>query len=88
MLSDKQGIEEIAINGIGERYSAYRIVNPRADAVIMKSIQKYGQISPVVCVRVKDSYELIDGFKRLKGNAGDEEAHITGKDDGDQRKGF
>ena len=41
-------------------------MNPRADAAMMKSIKKYGQLSPVVCVRVEDSYELIDGFKRLR----------------------
>jgi len=59
-------IEEIAVSGIGERYGKYRIVNPRADAVMMKSIQKYGQLSPVVCVKAEDRYELIDGFKRLR----------------------
>lgn len=59
-------IEEIAVLEIGERYGMYRIVSPRADAAMVKSIRKYGQISPVVCVRTEGGYELIDGFKRLR----------------------
>jgi len=59
-------IEEIAVSGIGERYGGFRIVSPRADAAMVKSIRKYGQMSPVVCVKVEGGYELIDGFKRLR----------------------
>lgn len=59
-------IEEIAVSEIGEKYGVYRIVSPRADAAMVKSIRKYGQISPVVCVKRKDGYEIIDGFKRLR----------------------
>jgi ParB/RepB/Spo0J family partition protein len=59
-------IEEIAVSEIGETYGVYRIVNPRADTAMVKSIRKYGQLSPVVCVKGKDGYELIDGFKRLR----------------------
>jgi ParB/RepB/Spo0J family partition protein len=59
-------IEELAISEIGERYGAFRIVTPRADTAMVKSIGKYGQISPVVCVKGEGVYELIDGFKRLR----------------------
>ncbi len=59
-------IEEIAVSEIGERYGAFRIVNPRADGAMVKSIRKYGQISPVVCLKGESGYEMIDGFKRLK----------------------
>ena len=59
-------IEELAISEIGERYGVYRIVSPRADAAMVKSIRNYGQISPVVCVKGQGGYELIDGFKRLR----------------------
>ncbi len=44
-------IEEIAVSKIGDKYGVYRIVNPRADVAVMKSIRKYGQITPVVCVK-------------------------------------
>jgi ParB/RepB/Spo0J family partition protein len=59
-------IEEIAVSEIGEKYGVYRIVSPRADTAMVKSIRKYGQISPVVCVKGKDGYEMVDGFKRLR----------------------
>ena len=58
--------EEIAVSEIGERYGAFRIVSPRGDAAMMKSIRKYGQMSPVVCVKWEGGYEMIDGFKRLR----------------------
>jgi ParB/RepB/Spo0J family partition protein len=58
--------EEIAVSKIGERYGAFRIVSPRGDAAMMKSIRKYGQMSPVVCVKWEGGYEMIDGFKRLR----------------------
>jgi ParB/RepB/Spo0J family partition protein len=68
-VNEGQDIEEISVTEMGEKYAVLRIVNPLADAAMMKSLQRYGQISPVVCVKVpgKDrGYELIDGFKRLR----------------------
>jgi len=65
-MKEPCSIEEISVSEIGERYGVCRIVNPRADAAMVKSIRKYGQISPVVCVKGKDGYEMIDGFKRLR----------------------
>lgn len=65
-MKEPFSIEEIAVSEIGEKYGVYRIVSPRADAAMVKSIRKYGQISPVVCVKGKDGYEMIDGFKRLR----------------------
>ena len=59
-------MEEIAVSEIGERYGAFRIVSPRADAAMVQSMRKYGQIAPVVCVKGQGGYELIDGFKRLR----------------------
>jgi ParB family transcriptional regulator, chromosome partitioning protein len=59
-------IEEIAVSEIGEKYGVYRIVNPRADEGMVKSIRKYGQLSPVICVKGEKGYEMIDGFKRLR----------------------
>lgn len=65
-MREELGIEELVVSEIGEKYGAFRIVNPRADGAMIKSIRKYGQISPVVCVKGKDGYEMIDGFKRLR----------------------
>ena len=65
-MKEELRIEEIALSEIGQSYGAYRIVNPRADAAMSKSIRNYGQLSAVVCVRTDGGYELIDGFKRLR----------------------
>lgn len=65
-MKEELCIEEIAVSEIGERYGAFRIVSPRTDAAMVQSIRKYGQISPVVCVKGQGGYELIDGFKRLR----------------------
>lgn len=65
-MKEELCIEDISVSGIGERYGEFRIVSPLADAAMLKSMQRYGQMSPVVCVKVGDGYELIDGFKRLR----------------------
>ena len=58
--------EDIAVSEMGERYAAFRIVSPRADDAMVKSMKKYGQLTPVICARIEDGYELVDGFKRLR----------------------
>jgi ParB/RepB/Spo0J family partition protein len=62
----EQHDQEIAVSEIRERYGAYRIINPRADTAMIKSIRRYGQLSPVVCVKDKEGYQMVDGFKRLR----------------------
>jgi ParB/RepB/Spo0J family partition protein len=65
-MKEELYLEEIAVSEIGERYGMFRIVSPRADAAMVRSIRNYGQISPVVCVKGEGGYEMIDGFKRLR----------------------
>lgn len=59
-------IEDLAVSAIGLKYAELRIVKPRADRAMEKSIRQFGQILPVVCVRCGAGYEMIDGFKRLR----------------------
>lgn len=59
-------IEDIPASEIGEKYVSLRIVSPRADDALCKSMRKYGQLTPAVCMRMGDGYEIIDGFKRLR----------------------
>ncbi len=51
---------------IRESYRHLRLASPKAEAAMEGSVRLYGQISPVVCLRVADGIELIDGFKRLR----------------------
>src|SRR5713226_10650975 len=50
---------------IGEHYGRYRLHVPEAERAMARSLERYGQLSPVVVCRRQERYELIDGFKRL-----------------------
>jgi len=57
----------IPITRIGERFAPLRIVEPRAERMMLHSMQRYGQLTPVVTCRiVSGEHELLDGFKRLR----------------------
>ncbi|MFC1885882.1 ParB/RepB/Spo0J family partition protein [Thermodesulfobacteriota bacterium] len=58
---------KIQLNKISERFGHLRIVNPQADKAMLQSMEKYGQMTPVVVSRMEQGrYELLDGFKRLR----------------------
>lgn len=58
---------EIPLVKISERFGQLRIINPQADKAMVRSMEKYGQMTPVVVSRIEqDGYELLDGFKRLR----------------------
>lgn len=55
------------IKRIGERFAPLRIADPVAEQVMLCSMQKYGQQTPVVVCRFAEGeLELLDGFKRLR----------------------
>jgi len=57
----------IEITGIGERFAPLRIVEPQTERAMLCSMQKYGQLTPVVVCRIAPGeQELLDGFKRLR----------------------
>lgn len=59
---------ELTLDRIGERFGTFRIVNPAADLAILRSLERYGQMTPVIVSEfAPNSYELLDGFKRLRG---------------------
>ncbi len=57
--------EELMLDQIGESYARYRLHAPEAERVMMRSLENYGQISPVVVCVQEGRTELFDGFKRL-----------------------
>lgn len=48
------------------RLERYRIVQPKADQLLARSLSKYGQLAPVVYCHLDDALVLVDGFKRLR----------------------
>ncbi len=67
-MTAAETIAELALPALGQRFAALRIANPSAESSVLKSMQKYGQLSPVVANRAEGegTYELLDGFKRFR----------------------
>ena len=61
----QESLLDLGWDEIGEHYGRYRLHLPEAERAMAKSLQRYGQLSPVVVCRQEERYELIDGFKRL-----------------------
>lgn len=58
---------KLRLEEFGEAYGGLRLVNPRAEKQMRDSLQRYGQMSPVVVCRAAcGGHELVDGFKRLR----------------------
>jgi ParB-like chromosome segregation protein Spo0J len=68
-------VRELECREIGEHYGRYRLHLPEAERAMARSLERYGQLSPVVVCRRQERYELIDGFKRL--GAARSLAHIS-----------
>jgi hypothetical protein len=60
-----ENLLELKPEEIGEHYGRDRLHVPEAERAMATSLERYGQLSPVVVCRRNDRYELIDGFKRL-----------------------
>jgi ParB family transcriptional regulator, chromosome partitioning protein len=58
-------VRSLALDRLGERYRRYRLPDPDAEAAMTGSVRRYGQLTPlVVCLR-EETFEVLDGFKRL-----------------------
>lgn len=57
--------QELKLDEIGESYGRYRLHVPELERGMMRSLDSYGQLSPIVVVMHEGRWELIDGFKRL-----------------------
>jgi len=57
----------IPVDRIGESFSRFRLLCPRHEAAMERSLGRFGQMAPVVvsCAS-NDRYEMVDGFKRLR----------------------
>ena len=56
----------LELNQIDERLQRYRLQHANADRAMLRSLERYGQISPVAVCLQHDLVVLIDGFKRLR----------------------
>jgi ParB-like chromosome segregation protein Spo0J len=58
-------VRPLSLRHIGEYYGRYRLSDPETARVMLRSLKRYGQISPVVICERAGVVELVDGFKRL-----------------------
>ena len=48
------------------RFDRYRIIQPKADLLMARSLSKYSQLAPIIYCQLEGSLVLVDGFKRLR----------------------
>ena len=67
MFEDWPGgeVRALLLEQVSERYRRYRLSSPEAEEEMLRSLRRWGQLSPIT-VWVRDGMaELLDGFKRL-----------------------
>ena len=57
---------EIELHQIELRYEALRVRNARRETSLLASLAQVGQTAPVVVVRERERFVLIDGYKRVR----------------------
>ena len=58
-------VRQIPLARFGERYRRYRMPDAGAEAALKRTLERYGQIAPVVVCLRDETPEILDGFKRL-----------------------
>jgi ParB/RepB/Spo0J family partition protein len=60
-------VMSLPLSSIDDSYSCYRLIYPKAEKRMFESIERYGQLTPVVVTSPREGRcLLIDGFKRLR----------------------
>lgn len=58
---------DIDIGKVDVSFGRFRLIHPRGEASMLRSMGRLGQLNPVAVSRSgEDRYEMIDGFKRLR----------------------
>lgn len=59
-------VRSLDLSDFDLRFDRYRIIQPKAELLMARSLAKYSQLAPVVCCQLEGSLVLVDGFKRLR----------------------
>jgi len=59
-------VRAVTLNQLDERFARYRLAQAKQEQQMAKSLEHYGQISPIVVCLHDGDYVVIDGFKRLR----------------------
>jgi hypothetical protein len=58
-------VRPLSLTTLSEHYRRYRLPDAEAEAAMARSLDRYGQIAPIVVWLREEMPEVIDGFKRL-----------------------
>ena len=58
-------VRSLAVDQLGLSYRRYRLPDPEAEAALIGSLRRYGQLTPLVVCPRQETHEVLDGFKRL-----------------------
>lgn len=58
-------VRQVPLAVFGQRYRRYRLPDAGAEAALARTLQRYGQMAPVVVCLREETPEILDGFKRL-----------------------
>ena len=58
-------VRAVPLTTFGESYRRYRVPDASGEGAVMRSMGRYGQMSPVVVCLREERPEIVDGFKRL-----------------------
>ena len=59
-------IRNVPLERLDERFRRYRLVDAAAERAVRRSLERYGQLAPIVIWDQEESLVVIDGFKRLQ----------------------
>jgi ParB/RepB/Spo0J family partition protein len=54
----------LPVDQLGQNYRRYRLPDPESEAAMGGSLQRYGQLTPLVVCPREDTHQILDGFKR------------------------
>ena len=67
MAPPDEQVLQLPLPQLGQAFASLRLVDPQAEKLLVQSLKRYGQMSPVVvCSDPSGDYQLLDGFKRLR----------------------
>jgi len=59
-------VRSLHLSDFDLRFDRYRLIQPKADQLMARSLAKYAQLAPVIYCQLEGSLVLVDGFKRLR----------------------
>lgn len=65
-LPTEASVQRLDFQQFDLRLDRFRLVQPKADQLMVRSLAKYSQLAPVVYCQLEGALVLVDGFKRLR----------------------